>query len=393
MVKKSAVFSKTHRPLKILIVKHSLGNRYGGPAEDLEKFLVSEYPEAIITVQSHPLTAWSTLESTTKIFTNGNLTFQKVTARKIRGQARHLLDLFFGPKRTEYDVVFGFNSFAVLLGILSCKNQDAKFVAWGVDFVPHNHRVGPLNFLLNLLQRWLSRRINVRVENTKVALEERDKASPLSPSAHSYVVPIGVWRKDFEIASNLQSKTLNKLLYLGSINERTGIPLLVEALHELNQMNIDFTCDVVGDGPLLDWLKDQILIMELEEKVFVHGYLPDYPETKELLSNSSIGLAPFSAEAGSFTFFTDPQKIRRYLSSGLVAVCSNVPPIARELSSNSGLVSISSNETAEAWAKTIAGLLSNPEELLSLQNAALDFSETFENSYLFEKLTKEIFGT
>lgn len=388
-------FAVLQGALKILIVKHSAGNRFGGPAEDLEEFLISGHPGASITVVSHPLTSWSILESTIRMYSQGVLASKKIIPRRIKGSSRYIFDIFFGPKRAEYDYVFGFNGWALCLGLLLCKNQNAQVVAWGVDYVPPDNkdRVGPLSFLLNLLERLLSQRVNVRVENTSVALTERAKRSHLPSSAKSFVVPIGVWGKDFVAVEDLQQKIPSKLVYLGGVNERTGAPLLVAVLDELNQMNIDFTCDVIGDGPLLGWLKDEIEKRGLRNRVFAHGYLPDLPDTRQILAKSSIGLAPFSADPGNFTSFTDPQKIRRYLSSGLVVVSSKVPPIAKELTIEFGLIGLEADESAKSWAKTVADLLGNPGRLRNAQRAALDYSNSFENSKILGRVLQQILRT
>jgi len=392
MPEKSPEFTQENMPLKILIVKHSVGNKFGGPAEDLEQYLVSEYPDASITVLSHPLTPWSAMETSMKVYSKGVLGSQTVRPRRIKGAARHLFDVFFGPKRSEYDLVFGFNSWALFLGVLSCKNKDAKVVAWGVDFVPLNNadRSGFLNFFLTLLEKLLTQRINVRVENTGVALMEREIRSKLTPLAKSFVVPIGVWRKDYFQVEDLEKKSQSKLVYLGAINERTGAPLLVEILDELNKMKVDFTCDIIGDGPLMDWLKIQIRVRGLERKVIAHGYLPDFPDTRQILSIASIGLAPFSADLGNFTFFTDPQKVRRYLASGLVVISSKVPPIARELSIDCGLVGLEPHESSKSWADAIADLLGNPKRLRIAQRASLEYAETFENARILGRFLEQV---
>jgi glycosyltransferase involved in cell wall biosynthesis len=386
-------FAERQSHLKILIVKHSLGNRYGGPAEDLEEFLISEYPEATVTVLSHPLTSWSNLETSVKVYTKGVLSDLKVVPRRIKGPARHFFDVFFGPKRSEFDFVFGFNSLALFLGLMSCKNQSAQLVSWGVDYVPPKNRGGFQKYFVALLQKLLTERISFRVENTHSALMERDKEWRLPSSARSFVVPIGVWKRDFLAVEDLLKKNERNLLYLGAINERTGTPMLLGVLDELDKMNVNFTCDVIGDGPLLDWLKIKIEEKGLGQRVFVRGYLPDIPDTKRILSVSSIGLAPFSANPENFTFFSDPQKIRRYLSSGLVVVSSKVPPIAMELGIHSGFVGIDPDESAKSWARAIADLLGNTDRLRLAQRAALEYSETFENSLVFGKVLKQIFKT
>jgi glycosyltransferase involved in cell wall biosynthesis len=65
-----------------------------------------------------------------------------------------------------------------------------------------------------------------------------------------------------------------KILSIGSLVPKKGHSYLIEACHLLNIKGINFTCTIIGGGPIETTLKDQIETYELTQKVKLVGIKP-----------------------------------------------------------------------------------------------------------------------
>jgi glycosyltransferase involved in cell wall biosynthesis len=79
-----------------------------------------------------------------------------------------------------------------------------------------------------------------------------------------------------------------------------------------------------------------------------------------LLAKGGVAIAPYCpSDANSFTFYSDPGKIKVYLGCGLPVVLTDVPPIARAVE-REGAGRIAAYE-AKALAEQVAFVMRSPD--------------------------------
>jgi glycosyltransferase involved in cell wall biosynthesis len=69
----------------------------------------------------------------------------------------------------------------------------------------------------------------------------------------------------------LNNGNLLKLVSVGTLNNRKNQHFQIEIAQELNQIGIDFTLKIIGDGPYFVELKEHIINFNLQEKVILVG--------------------------------------------------------------------------------------------------------------------------
>lgn len=65
-----------------------------------------------------------------------------------------------------------------------------------------------------------------------------------------------------------------KILSVGSLIPKKGHDVLINACRLLVERGIDFQCDIIGGGPLMGKLSAQVKTNGLQERVFLHGPIP-----------------------------------------------------------------------------------------------------------------------
>jgi glycosyltransferase involved in cell wall biosynthesis len=121
----------------------------------------------------------------------------------------------------------------------------------------------------------------------------------------------------FEIPSNEGMK--NRLLYVGVINERKNLLLLMEAMAQLKQMNISYQLDVIG-GPDEDpsYYNRAVAFAEAElgGQVVFHGWRSQ-DELTGFLSGTDLVVLPSKQE-------TLPMSVAEAMAAGKVVLASEV---------------------------------------------------------------------
>lgn len=197
------------------------------------------------------------------------------------------------------------------------------------------------------------------------------------------VVPVGVGR----MATLAEERENGRLVFVGHVLEKQGLQLVIGALPHIQQAYPEAHLVVIGDGPHLPSIREQVMMLDLHDSVRFTGLLPSEDSVWHELTTASIGMAPYLHAEDSFTYFGDPHKIKFYASAGLAICVTSVPAIsARVQESGCGLVV---DDNVASVAAGVLSLLRDPD-MSQRRRAAVSFAVGFSweriFSYAFENV-------
>jgi glycosyltransferase involved in cell wall biosynthesis len=151
---------------------------------------------------------------------------------------------------------------------------------------------------------------------------------------------------------------------------------------ELKKRVPDFSFVIVGGGKNIPALREEIQKAGLQDCVTVHGFVESMQDVLALLAKAGVAIAPyFPFDKNSFTFYSDPGKIKTYLGCGLPIVLTDVPPIAKTLA-NEQVGKIASYDAAD-FAEKVAEIINTPD-YNRLRTHVQDFGRRFDWNIVFE---------
>ena len=353
-----------------------------GPAQALRDYLVAR-DVRVVTI-FHPLTPEQGRRHRITVYDNGAQVRERSVCLPLRPPASFALDPFVPLLPPHVDAWFGFNPLACARGLVARRQRRARrVVLWSVDFVPDRFGSGTLpTRVYDRLDRLSCMRANARVELSETARRARDRRHDLPPgSAPAFVVPMGAWI-DRVPTTPPDGFRRRRLVFLGHLVERQGVGTLLAALSTLD----DVAADVIGTGPLEQELRGQAKRAALD--VTFHGYVADHRQVEQLLSRSSVAVAPYAQTAETFTRYADPGKLKAYLAAGLPVVLTDVPPNARELESEAGAEVVADDPAALAAA--IGRALASPAAWQARRESALAYARRFDWNALLGNLLAEL---
>ena len=341
-----------------------------GPAQALRDYLVAR--DVHVVTIFHPLTAEQGTRHRITVYGDGGLATERSVRLPLRPPASFVLDPFVPLFPAQVDVWFGFNPLACARGLVARSQRRAhRVVLWSVDFVPD--RFGPKTLptrIYDRIDRLCCTRADARVELSEAARDGRNRRHDLPPeSAHAHVVPMGAWI-DRVPTTPPNGFLQRRVVFLGHLVARQGVRTLLEALSTLR----DVAADVIGTGPLEAELREHARRDGLD--VTFHGYVVDHRQVEQLLSRSSVAVAPYAQTDETFTRYADPGKLKAYLAAGLPIVLTDVPPNARELEAQAGADVVADDPAGLADA--ISRALGSPEEWQLRREAALAYARRFD---------------
>jgi glycosyltransferase involved in cell wall biosynthesis len=91
------------------------------------------------------------------------------------------------------------------------------------------------------------------------------------------------------LAGNLPAR--RSILAVGQLKEKKGFKYLIAACDELQKRGHEFSCDIIGEGPLRPELEAQIRELQLEDTVSLHGAL-DHQDVVDHYRTASLFALP-----------------------------------------------------------------------------------------------------
>jgi glycosyltransferase involved in cell wall biosynthesis len=341
-----------------------------GPAQALRDHLVRRGARRVTTV-FHPLGAEDGGVHEVALFEHGVARGGRRVRLPSRPPLTYPLDLLVPVRAPRADAWFGFNALACARGLVP--RRAGTVVYWCVDYTDERFGTGPVTRAFNAIDGFCCRRADARFELSESARAARDARHTGDGLAPSHVVPMGAWLDRLPVTPE-HGHAARRVVFLGHLVERQGVSTLLAALAVLGERGVQVSADVAGRGPLEEALRREAAELGLGESVTFHGFIPRHEDVERVLAAASVGVAPY--EAGSFTQYADPGKLKAYLAAGLPIVTTDVPPNAGELEQAGAAVLVDGSPAGLADA--IERLLDTPDEWRTRRDASLALARRYD---------------
>lgn len=320
--------------MKCLIVLHFYAT---GPGQELAAWLAERRKEEVVLIE-HPFAFAPRAQAVVQEWRGGAC----VGRRELRRGAwpmfvRYGLDFVrtlwvaLGARR-RFDVYVGNGAFDTLPGIvLRWLGVAGRVVLYSIDYAPEAGGSRMYAWLYRRIDRWCCYHADVIWNLSRRMHEGRIKDGMREGRcARTAWVPHGTHAA--ALGERLPATvTAERLVFMGHVQEKSGVQLLLDVLPRLAQRHAKVHVDIVGGGPYLAVLAARVAEEGLGERVTMHGYIEDHREVERLLMECGIGIALYQPKAGDFSVYADPGKPKVYLACGLPVVIVKVPEVAEEI--------------------------------------------------------------
>ena len=162
-----------------------------------------------------------------------------------------------------------------------------------------------------------------------------------------------------------------KIGFIGHLREGMGGELLIEAFKIIKKNVPQAKLILMGAGP-----KETALKRESNgiEDIEFTGYVT-IDQVYKQLKKCAIAVAPYRASPENMSQFTDPGKVKVYLSVSLPTVITRVPQIAFEL--NDKKAGIATDDDVDAFSKSCVKLLTDDVMLEEYRKNAYQLAEKY----------------
>jgi len=230
-------------------------------------------------------------------------------------------------------IFMGVNYFCAFCGIILKKIGKVDFVIYRVmDFFPLPPRgiYRYLNRIFYMLDKYCLENCDSIWFTTEGHIIGREKYGYFDRRKYNYqVIPLGINTKEF-ISMPISKRDKFSLVYCGVVSRYHMLDLVFEVISELKKSFNEIKLNVIGSGPDLKHFEKLAKRKELENNIIFHGFLEESEKFRGLMANNILGIALYRNEE-DFMKYTEPAKVKHYLSFGVPAIVSRVPAIAEEL--------------------------------------------------------------
>jgi len=300
-------------------------------------------------------------------YAGGELTLSRQSLFRVRlpepfGYLRDLLYALVYSVRFARgaDVFVAGDNLLTLAGCLTRRlSHVRRVIYYMIDYTPVRYSNRLLNALYYGVDRYASCHADAVWPLTAEMIQGRFKAGRLNERrVRWYAVPYG--SHPLNVHSDVAVWDRKHVVYMGDVVHSKGAELLVPMALELKKRVPGFRLTVIGGGQDVSKLRDEVSVAGLDSCVEVCGFVEKITDVLARLAKAGVAIAPyFPFDANSFTYFSDPGKIKVYLGCGLPVVLTDVPPIAKEIE-REGAGRIADYDAVE-FAKAIVSVMQSEE--------------------------------
>ena len=374
--------------LKLIIGIHE--ERPVGPGFVLKNYLIKKRVNKLMFI-SHPLLYFSDSyknSSRYELYEKGFLS-SMITARHfslampILFMKDFLYTIWWSTRlKGKYDVFFGVDPLNVLAGIVLKKiGKVKKIVYYNIDYTPARFDNVFINKIYHLVDTFACYNVDINWIGTKRTELARIQNGLLKEKmAKTVIVPDGNNSKSISKKKDRKIK-MNRLVYLGSLDKKQGLDLVLEALPLILKKIPNIELVIMGKGDYEGSLKKKAKLFKLNCVKFM-GFIQSEDDVENILLESAVALAPYVPDKNSFTYYSEAGKPKYYLGCGVPIVITDVPEIARDIQKyNAGeMIRYKKEDLANAVLKIL-----NKKNYSTYKANAVKLGKTFDSNTIFSK--------
>lgn len=222
----------------------------------------------------------------------------------------------------KFDVYFTVNAFTAWIGniarSLKLVNQT---IFWVWDYYPPYHT----NKVV-LLMRWLywqfdksASKSNKLIFMNKRLENLRKDINIIHKDSNYLIVPIGT-----DPIAKIKKRNKNKIVvgFLGVLKKSQGLGLFFDLSKKIHQKFPNLELQIIGAGPDEEYFKSRAKNSDVPVTFF--GFVPNEKKVKEIQMKWDIAIALYVPEESNVSYYTDPSKIKSYLSFSIPVIITDV---------------------------------------------------------------------
>lgn len=145
----------------------------------------------------------------------------------------------------------------------------------------------------------------------------RKKLHVLIPGKEPLIVPIGT-----DVIHKTTGHDQFAFVFLGVLKRSQGLDLFFDSLPSLIKISKSFSLHIIGGGP--DEIYFRLRAKSSPIPIYFHGYESDETKVNTMLSQYGIGVATYHPDRSNVSYWGEPSKIKRYISSGIPVITTDV---------------------------------------------------------------------
>lgn len=360
----------------------------GGPPQDVRDYLLDKIDT--IAYIEHPFPYADDNRSSLTIYKNGKEE-KKIFGPSVSGPdwLFYIIDVFltlyfYARCAHIYDfcvALDNLNTFSVIL--LRKIGLIKKVIFYSIDYTPYRFQDKTLNSIYHFIDKLACYNADIIWVLSFAMRTLREKRGiQLDKSAPSLLLPMGANLKRIKVLSLSQINRF-QIVYVGSLIEKQGLQLVLEALPAVIDAVPRVSLMVIGKGNFENDLKKLSQSLKLEKYVKFLGFVEDHRKVEKILTKSSVSVATYTTEKENYAYYTDPGKPKLYLGCGLPVIITDVPKIAKKIGKNEAgiVVEYSKNDVSNA----LITLLTKDTVFAKMRENALLLSKQYDTDTLITK--------
>ena len=290
-------------------------------------------------------------------------------------------------KFRKYYLFMGSNCLNAFVGIILRK---IGFVEKVIFFTPDYSQQRFKNRMLNNLYHWLDyyclKEADLVWNSSSIMpidlmVKEREKRG-IPTKYRDKQIPVPDGTDEFRQLS-LEQINRFEIGFVGHLKEGMGIELLIDAMPDIKREIPEVKLVIIGSGPIEKYLREKA---KDKEYIKFTGFIGDIKCVYDRLSKCAIGIAPY--EPGTISQYTDPGKVKVYLTVGLPIVITKVPQVAFEIDKEKCGIAIDFDR--KQLIDAVIKLLKDDEVLKQYRENTKIMSEKYRWSNIFKRALSRV---
>ncbi len=318
----------------IVVVSHIYAT---GPAHSLENFLKDKANSLLFI--GHPFVFAKDRRSFYRYYKQGKLIKESYYSFTSKNQ----FVTIFKDILVTVSGVIKFGKFDIFIGVDNINSNTGIFLKilglvkhvffYTIDYIPTRFPNKVMNAIYHFLDTRAIKHSNVTWNLSSVMVSEREKKGiDKKFREKQIVVPMGT---DSDV-STVPFEKLKRfhVAHMGHLLYKQGVQLLIESIPLIIKKYPKFHVDIIGGGDYESSLKEFASELHVEEYITFFGFIKDHAEVEKKLATCIAGIAPYVDNEDNYVRYTDPGKIKAYLSAGLPIIVTDITQIAKEIEKN-----------------------------------------------------------